>query len=59
MNRMIYRGVPFTSYAIGMPATETNEVATFRGQSYRLKQTPMNASSQQEILTYRGVRYIR
>lgn len=57
--KMTYRGVSFSSLIAGVPATETEQIGTFLGKPYAIKQLQISFHHAAEELTYRGVRYSR
>lgn len=56
---MTYRGIAYETLVAGIPAIATEEVGTFLGKTYKIKQ-PQIAYRQSAVkLVYRGIPYNR
>lgn len=56
---MTYRGIAHRTLVAGIPAIETEEVGTFLGKTYKIKQPQLAYRQSVAKLIYRGVPYSR
>jgi hypothetical protein len=56
---MTYRGVSFNTLVTGLPTAATEQVGTFLGQRYAIKQPSVSLRQPAAELVYRGVAYSR
>lgn len=57
--QLIYRGIAYEALIAGNEALTTEQTGTFRGKTYKMKQSQMAQRHNTSELTYRGIRYSR
>ncbi|MBE9076294.1 DUF4278 domain-containing protein [Romeria aff. gracilis LEGE 07310] len=57
--QLSYRGISYQSQTPAVSVTESPIMAKFRGHTYPVRQSAQSTTTQLEVLTYRGARYLK